>query len=162
MGTEEQISIVIRFWRLKLPTHRSNPRFCKLALKQQFSSAQDSNTSVRSNRSPFQRLNKRTFTLTTQQPSFNATQGGCKGAEPPAATAMLGGVQTRNLDFTVHGVCEDWLNATRRSYQKEKIEKRYTLLSNERKANQHHLQRPRGTSRVFIDFHRFSLIVIVS
>ena len=47
VGTEEQISIVIRFWRLKLPTHRSNPRFCKLALKQQFSSAQDSNTSLR-------------------------------------------------------------------------------------------------------------------
>ena len=59
VGTEEQISIVIPFWRLKLPTHRSNPRFCKLWSNnycRPLKTRMQASVGVRSNRSPFQRL----------------------------------------------------------------------------------------------------------
>ena len=58
VGTEEQISIVIRFWRLKLPTHRSNPRFCKLwsSNSRPLKTRIQASLGVRSNRSPCQRL----------------------------------------------------------------------------------------------------------
>ena len=87
---------------------------------------------------------------------------GVQGGEAPLWYIMS--VQISSFRFAImerSRPVECIMNSTEKSMQVEKVEKWYTLTTNKPKACQHYLQRPRGTSRVFIDFHWFSLIFIV-
>jgi len=61
--------------------------------------------------------------------------------------------------FSIRGVCEVLTEDHERPSQEETNEKRYLAFPIIKNPAQRYFQRPRGTSRVFIDFLRFSSIL---
>ena len=92
----------------------------------------------------------------------NKSHAVCLGLPPSREARGRGGAPLlrQYYCFLMRGICEVLTEHHERPSQEEKNEKRYFAFPMIKNPKQRHLQRPRGTSRVFIDFHWLSLISI--